>query len=166
MNFTLYEISNEYQKILDELETAETEEEKHKCLELMESISDGINDKVINVTKTIKSIESFAVSIEESVKSMEQRAKSLRKKSKWLRNYLITHMKDCEINKVETPELCVTLRKNAPSVIIEDESKVPLFLKKIKKVQQVDKKAVKEFLNSGEKIEGVKLESSFTILVK
>jgi hypothetical protein len=86
-------------------------------------------------------------------KSLESRAKNLESAFA----YVLKNMGDKE---VITKYGVMKVRKNPPSVVIDDMSKVPTKFQHQKIEVTIDKTAIKKAIQSGEKVDGARLESS------
>jgi hypothetical protein len=84
-------------------------------------------------------------------KSLESRAKNLESAFA----YVLNNMGDKE---VITRYGVMKVRKNPPSVVIDDIAKIPTQYQKQKIEVTIDKTAIKKAIQSGEKVDGVHIE--------
>jgi hypothetical protein len=84
---------------------------------------------------------------------LESRAKNLESAFA----YVLKNMGDKE---VITKYGVMKVRKNPPAVVIDDLSKVPTKFQHQKIEVTIDKTAIKKAIQSGEKVDGARLESS------
>ena len=75
-------------------------------------------------------------------------------------------MKAIGKDKVECPLFKVSVRTNAPSIVIQDSAFIPRKFVTEKTVLTPDKKALKEAIELGEVVEGVSLVRSNTLSIK
>ena len=74
-------------------------------------------------------------------------------------------MKGLEIKKIQTPIGSFTLRKNNPSLIIDDETKIPDRYKEIIYTEKIKKDEIKKDIQTKE-VEGCHLVQSESIIIK
>ena len=74
-------------------------------------------------------------------------------------------MKGLEIKKIQTPIGSFTLRKNNPSLIIDDEKKIPDIYKEIVYTEKIKKDEIKKDFKINI-IEGCHLETTETVIIK
>jgi hypothetical protein len=84
-------------------------------------------------------------------KALESRAKNLESAFA----YVLKNMGDKE---VITKYGVMKVRKNPPSVVIDDIAKIPMQYQKQKIEVTIDKTAIKKAIQSGEKVDGVHIE--------
>ena len=74
-------------------------------------------------------------------------------------------MKGLEIKKIQTEIGSFTLRKNNPSLIIDDEKKIPAIYKEIIYTEKIKKDEIKKDIKTKE-VEGCHLVQSESIIIK
>ncbi len=74
-------------------------------------------------------------------------------------------MKGLEIKKIQTPIGSFTLRKNNPSLIIDDDTKIPNIYKEIICTEKIKKDEIKKDFKINI-IEGCHLETTETVIIK
>ena len=74
-------------------------------------------------------------------------------------------MKGLEIKKIQTDIGSFTLRKNNPSLIIDDETKIPDIYKEIIYTEKIKKDEIKKDFKIN-KIEGCHLETTESVIIK
>ena len=70
------------------------------------------------------------------------------------------------MKKVETTLGNISVRNNAPSLVVEDENLLNEKFKTEVTAVKIDKKAIKEALKNGEEVIGVRLENSNSLIIK
>jgi hypothetical protein len=100
----------------------------------------------------------------EAMKAEEKRIstqrKMLEKGNKSLEEAFAYVLKNMGDKEVITKYGVMKVRKNPPSVVIDDLSKVPTKFQHQKIEVTIDKTAIKKAIQNGEKIDGARLESS------
>jgi hypothetical protein len=152
----LYEVSDQYQFLLNDLYDYETGEVDENILARLNELTDTAENKCINITRLFKSIEATQEAIEKERKSMALRERSLKNQVDRLKDYLLTNMERCEIKKIECPQFSISLQKNPPAVEVVDKDEVPNDYDK-QKERELDIAKIKEDLKNGVVIPGVRL---------
>ena len=124
------------------------------------------------VLKNQNNLMNILLSTEDEIYKLKSQEREISSKRKYLEaQYLILKEKikqvleENEILKIETESGKLTIRKNPISVEIIDESLIPNKYKKLVQTIQVDKKEIiNDFKETGELIEGVKINSQNTSL--
>ena len=147
-------------------------EQENKLLEALTELKGDFDTKAESVSLYIKELEAGSKLLAESIKNLQSRKKAMENKVERLKAYLITSMETVGENKVETDKVRISLRNNAPSVVIYDEK---AFINQYKGNRDdllkyseptVNKTAIKDALKSGEDIAGATLESKRTVTIK
>lgn len=155
----LYELTNdlkELESIVDDMEQVEA---------IKDIIKQEIANKGDNIIKLIKNIESDITTIENEVKRLQELKKVKQNKIMNIKNYTLECLKQADIKKVEGAVGRISVRKNAPSVILSDDFNNEKYIK-IEEIAKIDKNAIKEDLKNGIVIEGASLEAKDSITIK
>ncbi len=138
----LYELTEAYQNLLD-LDLEAEEVTKH-----LKTIEDEIEIKAENIAKALKDLEAEAEAYKKEIERLSDKKKSAENRVKRLKEYLQMAMEEVDKKKFKTDLFSFNIQKNAPSLKILDESKIPEDFYKIeRKLDKVEfKKAVKEGL--------------------
>jgi len=156
MTRTLYDISSRYQNLwdicldenvdLDELENA------------LQSVEGELEDKVSNGIGLIQSLKYHADAMGEEVNRLSRRKKVLENKIDCLKNYYLNHLQAMGKSKVLTSRGTMSVVKSGGKcpMKIDDEESIPAKYKFV--VSEVDRYALRQALESGEKVQGAHLE--------
>lgn len=158
MNISLYELKDMYLNLMDlDLEG----EELGKALE---NIDDEIEVKAENYAGLIKNLEAEAEAYKKEIERMTKIKKALENRASFLKRNLEEAMIELDKKKFKTKLFSFNIQRNAPSVKILDEDKVPEeFIEYEKKIKKNDlKKAIKEGLET----EGAILVESESLRIK
>lgn len=138
----LYELTEMYQNLLD-LDLEEEELQGH-----LKNIDDEIEVKAENIAKVLKDLEAESEAYKKEIERLSDKKKSTENRAKRLKEYLQMAMEEVDKKKFKTDLFSFNIQKNAPSLKILDESKIPEnFYKVERKLDKVEfKKAVKEGL--------------------
>lgn len=147
-------------------------EQENKLLEALTELKGDFDTKAESVSLYIKELEAGTKLLGESIKNLQSRKKAMENKVEHLKSYLLASMETVGESKIETDKVRISLRNNAPSVLIYDEK---AFINQYKGNRDdllkyseptVNKTAIKEALKSGEDITGATLETKKTITIK
>lgn len=154
----LYEITNNFVELMDKVETGDiTEEEYNK---LGEELALEIKNKSENLIGFAKDLEMFIDGAKTEEKRIADLRKSAENKLEKFKEYIISNMERLGLGKVETGIGTLSIRNNPISVEIIDEDKIPSEFKTIVQTVKTDKKAIADrFKETGELIEGVKINT-------
>ena len=162
----LYELNQNFNNLVSVLENTEDENLKELIKNSMDQLALETNEKIENIIKYIKNLEATATALETEVKRLNDRKVKTLKKVDHLKNYLKDFTNTLDSKKYNTGIFNISIRKNAASVIVDNEFLVPDEFCKTEVIRKVDKVALKEKLKAGEVIEGVKLQQTESIIIK
>jgi hypothetical protein len=131
----------------------------------LEGLTGELTVKATNVAKFVLNLEAMATAVETASKQMKARAARIQRKADSIREYLRVNMQGAGITKIEAIEFVLSLKKNPPSVIIDDEAQIPEGFKVLPPpapppVSRPDKELIKKAINSGMTIAGCHLEQA------
>jgi hypothetical protein len=163
---SLYELSNEYQ--LAQIKLIESDYDQQTIADTLEGLSGDLEAKSINVAMFIRNLEVTAEAIKQAEKEMAERRKAIENKAEAMKLYLKQNMQRCGITKIESPYFALTLRKNPPSVVIDDAGAIPneFYVFPDPPAPYPDKKAISEQLKSGNVVNGAHLEQAERLDIK
>ncbi|PQD52943.1 siphovirus Gp157 family protein, partial [Enterococcus faecalis] len=111
---TLYELSNDYLKVLSLAE----ELDDGTLKDTLDSISDSIDLKVENTAKVVKELESNISIVEKEIKRLQSRKTTLSNNVKNLKGYLQDEMEKVGKTKIKGELFNVGIQNNPVSVNI------------------------------------------------
>ena len=153
----LYELSQEYQQVLDFLEDAESDLTDEEWAELLQ-IEDDFRSKVEAIGKFVRSLEADAEAIKAERKRLADRQGTLTRKGEWLKHYLLQALCSMGTKKVKGQLLTVSVRKAPVSCEVLDADKVPAGFKHEITEVKVDRNAINAcFKATGEVLPGVRM---------
>ena len=166
----LYELSKDYESLMLAIENGDIPEEA--LADTLESIEVMLDEKADNIACWIKQLTAEA----EAIKAEEDKLKARRTAKLNRAERLTAYLADCLTNagrtNIETARNVISFRKTPPKVVFDNESafiecarvNADNFLNNGKPT--VNKTAIKAAIDSGTKIEGVRVESSQNISIK
>lgn len=138
---TLYELTGQYLALMEIAEEADPDVLK----DTLEGIDGEIEDKADNYAKVIKNLEGESKTIEEEIERLGRKKKGIDNSIDSIKKNLERCMIITGKRKFKTTFFSFGIQKNAPSVNVKDESKVPAQFWK-KQDPKLDRTSLKEFL--------------------
>lgn len=173
----LYELTNDFAQLFDQFDKISSmdnaEEFKQAWFDTLSGIEEEFEVKAENVGAYIKELTAAAkyLKAEEEVLSKRRRAKE--KQAEWLKKYLLESMQAIGRTKIDRPMAVLSIRNNPESVHFEDENAFITLCQRNGsddylryKAPEINRSAVKEALQAGQKIEGASLIRTQTISIK
>ncbi|EAC5051979.1 siphovirus Gp157 family protein [Listeria monocytogenes] len=148
---TLYSIQGKYQQLLNLAEQLDPELLK----DTLESIDDELETKAENVAFVIKELEGQSLILDKETKRLAERKNIINNNVKRLKQSLFDAMITAKKQKIKTNLFTLDIRKNPPSVIVEDESKLLNYL--IEEPKKLDKTKLGDDLKKGIEVPGAKI---------
>jgi hypothetical protein len=151
---TLYDLTAEYQALLQMAEDPDTDPEV--LTDTMEALEGEIEDKADGYAKVIRQITTDTAGVTAEIERLTKLKKSMEGNVQRLKNNLQFAMEATGKTKFKTGLFSFGIQKNPPSVIMDEQ-----YLGNIPKkylVQQdpvIDKKKIKEDLKAGVDLEGI-----------
>lgn len=161
----LYALVSQH-RALERIDPEEIDEQT--LLDTLEGLEGEITIKAQSCAATVRNMEVFADTIDAAAKQMKERADRLRRKSEWLRAYLLNNMQAAGISRIEAPEFKVAIRKNPPSVLVDESTKLPdeYLVTPPPPPPRPDKKKIGEALKAGKSIDGCQLVQGERLEIK
>jgi hypothetical protein len=166
MNTSLYVLTGEYLAVANKLSDADLPPEV--IADTLEGISAPLEEKATNVGCFIRNLEATAESIKVAEKQMAERRKAIEAKAEQVRRYLFDNMQRCGINKIESPYFSLTIKKNPPSVVIDDANAIPADYMATPPAPPPapDKKLIAQAIKDGYTVPGAHLEQGERLEIK
>jgi hypothetical protein len=154
MSAPLYKLVEQHREL--ERFADETDVDPQALKDTLDGLKGDIEIKAQSVASFIRNIEADADAIRKAAQQMQERAKRLQERADAIRNYLLVNMQATGISKISCPHFTITLRKNPPSVVIENEAAVPAQFKVWPEPPPpgIDKRKVLAAFNAGQTVPG------------
>lgn len=152
---TLYELTDNYQHVLEIAEQLDEETLK----DTLDSLDDAIDSKAENSAKVIRELEGNINTLTSEIQRLNERKTALNNNVKRIKEYLQNEMESVGKTKVKSERFTIGIQNNPPSVRVEDERKIPrdYFTPQDPKL---DKTKLKDELKRGKEIEGAELRQT------
>ena len=143
---TLYELSAEYQRLLDLLEDPEADETA------LEAELDAVADRLVLKAEAIGGLITHLNHIGEArrveARRLTDRARADEAHAERLRDYLFRHMQAINVSRLETTRFTIAIRINPPAVEVLDEALVPSEFVREVVTTSIDKRAILEHVKA------------------
>ena len=153
---TLYNLSVQYEQVLD-IENLDEQTLK----DTLDSIDSAIEVKVENIAKVMQESLAQDEVIQKEIDRLTARKASNKKGREWLNKYVADIMDRLGKDEIKTDLFTAKFKKNPPALNVIDESKIPekyfVIIPPVPQSLALDKKAVKDALKDGLKIEGAEI---------
>ena len=138
----------------------------------LDGIEGEFNIKAENTAQYIKSLKAMEADIKEEERKLNRRRKVYERKIENMTTYLKNCMLMMNLKKIEMPRAKITLKNNAPSLVINDEGKFIDMLQENGRDDllrysepAINKTEVKKLIKNGEQFEGACLEASQSLII-
>lgn len=161
MNQSMYEITEQFRALAN---MDGTDEEIAQAIkDTWESVELAFEEKAENYAKIIKADIAYVKNINDEIARLQALKKPVESKTERMITTLTTAMQAAGRVKFTTPLFSFNIQKNAPSVIVDDESTIPDEYKTYE--TKINKTAIKEVLKNGT-VPGAHLEQSESLRIK
>ena len=140
-NMQLYELTEIYLNLKD------MDIEEGDLNAALENIDDEIETKADNIAKVLRDFDGDIEALKSEEERLAKKRKAIENRQKHLKEYLQNAMLVLDKRKFKTDLFSFNIQKNAPSMRILDESKIPEDYYKIEK--KLNKNDLKEAVKSG-----------------
>lgn len=123
MHEPLYKITAQFLETARVLNDSDFDEQTIR--DTLEGLQCPFAEKALDIGAVIKNLTANAFAIEEVISDLSVRAGRLMDRIDWLKKYLLSNMQVTGIRKIPGPLFDISLRKNPPSVEIEDRNLIP-----------------------------------------
>ena len=172
MGMTLYDIDAQIAALEDAAEDdmlidAETGE-LLSVAQALDALRMEREAKIENVACWVKNLSAEADAIREEENRLVKRRKAAETKAANLKSWLLAAMtrEDGTTDKLKTGRVMVSVKKNPPSTVVDDEALLPWAYKTVKEIVAQDKAAIKAAILAGEEVPGAHLEYGRSVIIK
>lgn len=138
----------------------------------LDGIEGEFEAKAENTAQYIKALKAEEAAIKAEENKLHKRRKTYERKIENITTYLKNCMQTMNLKKVETAKARITLRGNAPKLVIPDELSFIEMLQKSDRDDllkysnpEINKTAVKNLIKEGESFDGAFLEASQSLVI-
>ena len=164
----MFAVRNNYRLALDALaEQADRDEPLPEALfATLDALAGSFTDKAVNVAAYLRALDAEAAAIADVKKAMERRQTALEHhQAERLRRYLKGEMERIGLTRVQHPWLTVRVQANPPSVVIDDEARLPDGFKQAVTTVKLLKADLAQALKAGHVVTGAHLEQTTRLVI-
>ena len=156
----IYEINNLARYLeMDELDPETLADTRESLISLLEAQSS-------EPELALRNLEQMEQNCKDMSDYFKEKSVRFKEKKDNLKKLIKATMEHLGVRKIETVTGSFSIRKNAPSLIIENEALIPKEFITIIQTEKVEKNEIKKALKDGKEINGVRLENSESLIVK
>ena len=160
----LYEIPQEYRKVLEGVQVDEETGEILGTDALVEFAGD-LNETIKNTGLYLFELDSEAQQIDAQIKRLKARKDGMKRRAETLKNLMLDAMTSTGLKKVSDPLVTVYLRKST-ATIVDEMDILPKDLLRVKVETSPDLVAIGKKLKAGEVVPGAHLEERQNVNIK
>lgn len=154
----LYEISADFERILDLCYDEEADEESIEAA--LAQLEGELTEKVSNGIAVIQELKATAEAVDAEVKRLVQHKRTIESRVNFLKFYYLDHLTRIGKTKVLTSRGTMAVAKTGglKALKVDDEEAIPLEFKRVVSNTVIDKDALREALERGNVVAGARLE--------
>jgi len=161
----LYELTDEWNAALEALQDAETPEEEAEAHERLASIAEPLETKLENIAKVRATLLAEAEAYKAEAERLTARRKTRENAADRLKSYAESGMREAGIREVKGQVFVLKIQKNPPSVLIDDEGKIPkTYL--VPQDPKLDKRNILAALKAGQDVPGCSIQQTESIRIR
>jgi hypothetical protein len=161
---SIYNLQSEYIDLMNQIEDNEGELTPELSAQL-DITKEQLEDKATSYCYLTKQLDADTDQIDAEIKRLQALKSAKAKLQEELKNRVAEAMQRFGIEKIEKNNLKLSFRKSE-SLLIDDDAKVPNQFVKIKMTESVDKVKLKEYIQSGNKINGILVITNQNLQIK
>lgn len=165
LNLIKYEL-NEVNNLMNFLDAENGELDEETMQDTKESVVALLESKSEQIELILKELELSESKCNEYIEMFRAKKENFKNKREKLKHIVLETMKRMDIKKIETSTGTLTVKKNAPSLIVDNEDAIPSKFKTIIQTTKIEKNEIKNAIKNGEIIDGVHLETKESLMIK
>jgi len=156
--FEAFELAAQYRRLAEIL--AEQHDDPKLIADTLDSISGPLDERLENLAKMVRNVETAARGVEQTLASLEARHAALSRAAERGRRLILELMQTAERDKVATALFSLAIHKNPPAVVIDREEDLPpeYLVQHQPPPPTPDKKAIAASLKAGTPVPGAHAE--------
>lgn len=139
-----------------------------EIVDTLNALDGDIKEKAVQVAAFTRNLDMLSHAIREAGKAMLARADRVERRADGIRNYLLFQCQVARITKIEAPWFVLSVRKNPPGVIIDDDHAIPdeYMVQPEPPPPRPDKTKIKDAIKSGKVVPGAHLTQTERLEIK
>lgn len=164
--FEAFELAAEYRQLAELL--AERHDDEQLIADTLESISGPLDERLENLAKMVRNIESAAAGVRQTLDGLERRHAALQCSAERARKLILDLMQMAGRDKATTALFSIAVRKNPPQVVIDQEAALPasFLTHHAPPPPTPDKKAIATALKAGMPVPGAHSEQHVRLEIR
>ena len=167
----LYEITTEYRQALAVINEADLtdlnpEEQQQLITDTLAPFEYEFQHKALAIGAFVANLELEADALKTMEQRINQRRKANERKAEWLTDYLHVNMEVMKLTSIKDNQISLSLRKNPPKVIINNETLIPEDFKETQTTILIRKTLIADALKQGKVIPGAMLQQSTRLQIR
>jgi hypothetical protein len=167
-SLTLWQLTDQYLQAMQLL--ADNDDLPPEVVrDTLDALAGDLTTKAQNVAAYTKMLDNETEAIKAEIDRLRGLEKRVDKHAQRLREYLLENMKRAEISKIEStqaPFFKISIRKNPPRVVLDDENMIPWAYKRQKITEEIARDDIKRDLAQGIDVPGAHLEQIERVEIK
>lgn len=171
-DLNLYELETELMETAEsitQMEASGNEEDIAAALHALEAYINQSLQKRDNCGKFLRFLDANDDACENEITRLKNYQAHIRKKRENFSKYILFIMGRLGVKKLEGRLFSFKARQNPPSVVIDDEAKIPAWYKTLAEPKppelKPDKKSIKEAIQNGKEVPGAHLEQETRLVI-
>jgi len=168
MNLTLWQLTDQYLQALQAL-TSDDDLPPEVVRDTLDALAGDLTTKAQNVAAYVQMLGNETEAIKAEIDRLRALEKRVDKHAQRLREYLHENMARAGISKIEStqaPFFRISIRRNPPRVVVDDENMIPWAYKRQKVIEEVARDDIKRDLAAGIEVPGAHLEQTERVEIK
>lgn len=164
--FEAFELAAQYRQLADVL--AERHDDPQLVADTLESLSGPLDERLENLAKMVRNIETAAKGVEQTLASLENRHAGLERAAQRGRSLMLALMQTSRRERATTALFSIAVKKNPPVVIIEREADLPEAFLTFREPPPPtpNKKAIAAALKAGTPVPGARTEQGVRLEIE
>ncbi len=155
----LYELSSNYQQLLDLLQTVDTTDAEYAQAlnDTLESINDAIDVKAEGYAMVANQLKADIDVVDAEISRLNKKKQAYKNNLEKLKESLFESMKQTGKEKIRTPRFSIWIQKNPLSLEVLNDKEIPKEYF-IEQKPKIDKRAILKDIKGGKEVKGVVIQ--------
>ena len=163
--FSIYELTEDYIKLLSMAEDPDIEEEVF--LDTLEGIEGALEDKAEGYAKVMRQLETNASGLDAEIKRLQERKTLVTKNVERMKKTLQTMMEATGKTKFKTELFSFNVQNNPPSLVLDSEDIETIPMEYLAPQDpKIDKTKIKADIKAGKEITFAHMEATKSLRIK
>ena len=161
-NLTLWQMTDRYLQALQAL-SDDDDLPPEVVRDTLDALGGDLQVKAGNVATYIRMLDTETEAIKAEIDRLRALEKRVDTHATRLRQYLLENMQRAGITRIEhteAPFYRISIRRNPPRVVVDEETFIPAEFVRTKVVEDIDKTAIKAAIQAGQDVPGAHLEQN------